>query len=129
ISEGINVAHKLVRMRARPKILLCSNYEDAAQQVMKYGEYLLGVVSDVEFPRGGELLPDAGFQLARMVRGMVPDVPVVLQSSRTEFMERAQTEGFSFLRKHSSTLLGDLRHFLVGQFVFGLFVFILMKYS
>src|SRR5438309_4675065 len=123
ISEGINVAHKLVRMRARPKILLCSNYEDAAQQVMKYGEYLLGVVSDVEFPRGDELLPDAGFQLARMVRGMVPDVPIVLQSSRTEFMERAQAGGFSFLRKRSPTLLGDLRQFLMEQFGFGDFVF------
>ncbi len=123
ISEGINVAHKLVRMRARPKILLCSNYEEAAQQVMKYGEYLLGVVSDVEFPRGGELLPDAGFQLARMVRGMVPDVPIVLQSSRTEFMERAQAGGFSFLRKRSPTLLGDLRQFLMEQFGFGDFVF------
>src|SRR5216684_8482810 len=123
ISEGINIAHKLVRMRARPKILLCSNYEDAAQQVMKYGEYLLGVVSDVEFPRGGELLPDAGFQLARMVRGMVPDVPIVLQSSRTEFAERARAEGFSFLRKHSPTLLRDLRGFLIEQFGFGDFVF------
>ncbi len=123
ISEGINIAHKLVRMRARPKILLCSNYEDAAQQVMKYGEYLLGVVSDVEFPRAGELLPDAGFQLARMVRGMVPDVPIVLQSSRTEFAERARAEGFSFLRKHSPTLLRDLRGFLIEQFGFGDFVF------
>jgi CheY-like chemotaxis protein len=123
ISEGINMAHKLVRMRARPKILLCSNYEDAAQQVMKYGEHLLGVVSDVEFPRAGELLPDAGFQLARMVRGMVPDVPIVLQSSRTEFAEPAQAEGFSFLRKHSPTLLRDLRGFLIEQFGFGDFVF------
>jgi CheY-like chemotaxis protein len=123
ISEGINMAHKLVRMRARPKILLCSNYEDAAQQVMKYGEYLLGVVSDVEFPRAAELLPDAGFQLARMVRAMVPDVPIVLQSSRTEFVERAQAEGFSFLRKHSPTLLRDLRRFLIEQFGFGDFVF------
>src|SRR5208283_4569778 len=29
IQEGINVAHKLVRMQARPKILLSSNFEDA----------------------------------------------------------------------------------------------------
>jgi CheY-like chemotaxis protein len=41
ISEGFNVAHKLVRMRARPKILLSSNYEDAAEQVEKYRDYLL----------------------------------------------------------------------------------------
>ncbi len=58
LSEGLNVAHKLVRMRARPKILLASNYEDAARQVMQYREYLLGVVSDVEFPHDGELSPD-----------------------------------------------------------------------
>ena len=33
LSEALNVAHKLVRMRARPKILLCSNYEDAEREV------------------------------------------------------------------------------------------------
>src|SRR6267143_2401537 len=76
IREGINVAHKLVRMRARPRILLCSTYEDAAQQVTRYKEYLFGVLSDVEFPRQGELSPEAGFELARMVRSMVPDVPI-----------------------------------------------------
>jgi CheY-like chemotaxis protein len=129
IREGINVAHKLVRMRARPKILLCSNYEEASQQVMKYGEYLLGVVSDVEFPRGGELAPDAGFELARMVRSMVADVPIVLQSSRTEFMGRAHSEGFSFLRKRSPTLLADLRRFLTEQFGFGDFVFRLADHT
>jgi CheY-like chemotaxis protein len=129
IREGINVAHKLVRMRARPKILLCSNYEEASQQVMEYGEYLLGVVSDVEFPRGGELAADAGFELARMVRSMVPDVPIVLQSSRTEFMGRAHSEGFSFLRKRSPTLLADLRRFLTEQFGFGDFVFRLADHT
>src|ERR1039458_3432050 len=82
LSEGLNVAHKLVRMRARPKILLCSNYEDAEQQVMQYRDNLLGVVSDVEFPRGGKMTPEAGFELARMVRRTVRDVPIVLQSSR-----------------------------------------------
>jgi CheY-like chemotaxis protein len=123
LSEGLNVAHKLVRMRARPKILLATNYEDAAQQVMTYREYLLGVVSDVEFPRDGELSADAGFDLARMVREEVPDVPIVLQSSRTEFRARAHAEEFSFLRKRSPTLLRDLRRFLTEQFGFGDFVF------
>src|SRR5439155_2596071 len=46
IKEGINVAHKLVRMQARPKILLSSNFEDAAQLVQQYRDYLFGVVSD-----------------------------------------------------------------------------------
>jgi CheY-like chemotaxis protein len=123
LSEGLNVAHKLVRMRARPKILLATNYEDAARQVTHYREYLLGVVSDVEFPRAGELSIDAGFDLARMVREEVPDVPIVLQTSRTEFRPRAHAEGYSFLRKRSPTLLRDLRRFLTEQFGFGDFAF------
>src|ERR1039458_3552067 len=123
LSEGLNVAHKLVRMRARPKILLASNYEDAARQVMQYRGYLLGVVSDGEFPRAGELSVDAGFDLARMVREQVSDVPIVLQTSRTEFRARAHAEGYSFLRKRSPTLLRDLRRFLTEQFGFGDFAF------
>jgi hypothetical protein len=123
IQEGINVAHKLVRMQARPKILLSSNFEDASHQVENYREYLIGLVSDVEFPWEGKLSPEAGFELARRMKALVPDVPVVLQTSRTEFRPRAQAEGYSFLRKRSPTLLKDLRRILTEQFGFGDFVF------
>ena len=123
IREGINVAHKLMRMRARPKILLASTYEEASRQVTMFKNYLLGVVSDIEFPMSGELNPSAGFELAREVRYVMPDVPIVLQSSRTEFKARAHAEGLSFLRKRSPTLLRDLRRFMTEQFAFGDFVF------
>jgi CheY-like chemotaxis protein len=123
IQEGINVAHKLVRMQARPRILLSSNFEDAASLVQEYRDYLFGLVSDVEFPWEGKLSPEAGFELARMVKSLVPDVPVVLQSSRTEFRPRAHAAGYSFLRKRSPTLLKDLRRILTEQFGFGDFVF------
>ena len=123
LTEGLNVAHKLLRMRARPKILLCANYEQAIAAVERYRPYLFGVISDCEFPRGGTLTPDAGFDLAHLVRATVPDIPVILQSSRTAFMERARAEKFSFLRKRSPTLLSDLRGYLVEQFAFGDFVF------
>jgi CheY-like chemotaxis protein len=123
LREGINVAHKLMRMRARPKILLASSYEEAEAIVEKYHEFLLGVVSDIEFPRAGELNADAGFELARTIRSCVPDAPIVLQSSRAQFRARAHAQGYSFLRKHSPTLLRDLRHLLADQFAFGEFVF------
>jgi CheY-like chemotaxis protein len=123
IQEGINVAHKLVRMQARPKILLASNFEDAAQLVQEYRDYIFGLVSDVEFPWDGKLSPEAGFELARMVKSLTPDVPVVLQTSRTEFRPRAHAEGYSFLRKRSPTLLKDLRRILTDSFGFGDFVF------
>ena len=123
ISEGLNVAHKLVRMRARPKILLASDFETGAELALRYRQNLLGVVLDVEFPRRGQLMPEAGFDLARMIRSVVPDVPIVLQSGRPEFMDKAYAEEFSFLQKRSPTLLGDLRKWLIDQVGFGDFVF------
>ncbi len=123
IQEGINVAHKLVRMQARPKILLSSNFEEAAELVQQYRDYLFGLVSDVEFPWEGKLNPEAGFELARLMRSLVSDVPVVLQTSRTEFRPRALAAGYSFLRKRSPTLLKDLRRILTEHFGFGDFVF------
>jgi CheY-like chemotaxis protein len=123
IQEGINVAHKLVRMQARPKILLASNFEQAAELVQEYRDYIFGLVSDVEFPWDGKLSPEAGFELARLVKSLAPDVPVVLQTSRPEFRPRAHAEGYSFLRKRSPTLLKDLRRILTDSFGFGDFVF------
>jgi CheY-like chemotaxis protein len=123
IQEGINVAHKLVRMQARPKILLSSNFEEAAELVQQYRDYIFGLVSDVEFPWEGKLNAEAGFELARQMRSLVSDVPVVLQTSRTEFRPRATAAGYSFLRKRSPTLLKDLRRILTEHFGFGDFVF------
>jgi len=123
IREGINVAHKVVRQRARPKILLCSDYEDATQQVMQYRDNLLAVVSDVQFPRNGEPTPEAGFELAHLIRDAVPDVPIVLHSSHAEYRSRAYTEGFAFLQKRSPTFLRDFRRLLTQQCSFGDFVF------
>src|SRR6202023_4325227 len=77
----------------------------------------------VTVPGGAKLSREGGVELARMVKALVPDVPVVLQSSRTEFRPRAHAEGHSFLGKRSPTLLKDLRRILTEQFGFGDFVF------
>ena len=41
--------YKLLRMRARPKILLASNYEEAQEIFNRYQEYMLCVITDVKF--------------------------------------------------------------------------------
>jgi CheY-like chemotaxis protein len=123
IQEGVNLAHKLMRMRARPKILLSSSFEESYALAVRYQEHLLGIVSDVEFPWGGVLNADAGFELARRVRELVPDLPMVLQTSRTAFRQQAYAEGYAFLRKRSPTFLRDLRKLLTQELAFGDFVF------
>ena len=123
ISEGVNLSHKIMRMRARPKILLCSNYEDAVVALSKYQNELLGVVSDIEFPRGGKRDAASGADFARLVREKVPDVPVILQSSNPDNEARATKCGAEFLLKGSPLLLHDLRAIMLESFGFGDFVF------
>ncbi|HEU4725189.1 MAG TPA: PEP/pyruvate-binding domain-containing protein [Candidatus Eisenbacteria bacterium] len=123
LSEGINPAHKLVRTRARPKLLLATNFEDAWRLFRAYEPYILGIISDVEFPRDKVRTREAGFDLARMVKARIPDLPIVLQSSRAEFAEGAAKVGAAFVRKYSETLLSDLRAFMVEHFAFGDFIF------
>ena len=123
IPEGANVAHKILRMRARPKILLCTTWEEAWAAFSHYGEDVLGIISDIEFPREGELDPLAGVDFARGVKEAWPDVPVVLQSGRPENAELARQMGAAFLLKGSATLINDLRDVIVERFAFGDFVF------
>jgi len=58
-----------------------------------------------------------------MVRAELPDLPILLQSSRSEFAAGARAVGATFLRKYSETLLADLRAFMVDYFALGDFVF------
>jgi CheY-like chemotaxis protein len=121
--EGLNLAHKLTRIRARPKILLCETFEEAWGFIVQYPDEILGVISDIQFPRGGEPDPLAGVRLATQVRALRHDIPIMLQSSRPENAELAKKAGASFLLKDSPLLLHQLRDFMADGFGFGDFVF------
>jgi len=123
ISEGINLTDKFLRMRARPKILLCTTYEEAWEYYRKYQDYILGVISDIDFFREGKQNPDAGIEFAKNVKIEHPDIPILLQSNMQENEKQARLVGASFLLKDSPTLLEDLRQFMVQYFSFGDFVF------
>ncbi len=123
ITEGVNVAHKIMRMRARPKILLCNSFEEAWGYFTAYREDVLGVISDIEFPQEGRLNPLAGSEFARKVKAAYRDIPVLLQSSRPDSEAVAREVGAEFLLKGSPTLLEDLRAFIVKNFAFGDFTF------
>ena len=124
LQEGINLTHKFLRMRARPKILLCTNYEEAWSYYEKYQEYVLGIILDINFKHHGVKDPEAGIKFAKNVRAQHDDIPILLQSSDESFREKAYQIGASFLHKNSPRLLHDLRDFMLGNFGFGDFVFV-----
>ncbi len=123
ITEGLNLSQKILRMRARPKILLCTTWEEAEQAFETYADEVLGIISDVEFPRQGQKYAQAGADFARQVRAAYPDVPVILHSSRPENEAVARAVGADFLLKGSPLLLQELREFMLRDFEFGDFVF------
>ncbi len=115
--------YKVLKLRARPKILLASNYEDSITIFNKYRESLLCVISDMRFPKNGELHDTAGFDLIKQIREELPNLPTVLQSSDPDNARYAFTLKSNFINKNSESLLKDLKLFINYYLGFGHFVY------
>ncbi len=123
ITEGISLTQKYLRMRARPKILLCTNYEEAWEYINKYKDDILGIISDIDFQYMGKEDPEAGIRFVENVKSHNLDMPILLQSKSPENEKKTHELGVSFLLKNSPTLLHDLREFMINNFSFGDFKF------
>ncbi|TSA29049.1 MAG: pyruvate, phosphate dikinase [Bacteroidetes bacterium] len=115
--------YRILRLKARPKILLASTYEEAMYIFHKYKEYILCLISDVKFKKDGELNDAAGFILVDQTRKEIYDLPIVLQSSDDVNAKKANELNTSFINKNSETLLVDFRSFITHYLGFGNFIY------
>jgi len=115
--------YKVLKLRARPKILLATTWEEAMEVYARYKDSLLGVISDMRFPRDGKLYKMAGFEMLRMIRQEQPNLPTVLQSSDPENARFAAELKANFINKNSETLLQDIKSFITYYLGFGHFVY------
>ena len=123
MEEGLNEEHRLLTMRARAKILVAENYEEAMQIVEEFKPYLLGVISDVRFPRAGKLDPEAGLGLLSTIKSEIPDLPLLLTSSESSNAAKAQFIPASFIDKNAPSLHMAVHSFFLDRLGFGDFVF------
>jgi DNA-binding NarL/FixJ family response regulator len=121
--ESLTDTYKLLAIRARPKILLASNYEDAERILDTYHANLLTVIADVRFPRNGQPDDQAGFDFLHMAKAKMPDLPVILQSSDPGIREKAYHMGAGFIDKNSESLEMELATYLQDNLGFGDFRF------
>lgn len=122
-SDAVHRTQRLLRMRARPKILLATTYEEGEEYYRKYRDHVLGVILDMAFPKGGRKNRQAGLDFARMVKEENPDLPVMIQSSDPANAAFAHSIGAVFLDKNSPSLFSDVSKFMEEHLGFGAFVF------
>ena len=127
LHDALNEDQQIFRKRARPKILLATNYDDAVALFERYKEQLLGVISDIGFVRHKGDSPeseklDAGVDLCRQIRSEDPKMPILMQSSQESMRSVAVRLGAGFLHKQSKMLTHELGEFIGREFGFGDFV-------
>jgi len=123
LGEGLNEEHRLLKMRARPKILLAESYDEALDLYQQYKTYIFGIISDTRIPRNGKLQGDAGYRFLEQVRAEIFDLPLLLLSSEPQNEARAAKIAADFLDKNSPFLLKEIRDFFLNRLGFGDFVF------
>ena len=118
-----NMANKLLRVRARPKVILADNYEEALDAINLHQNNLLGIITDDCFPMDGEMNNSACFYLLKNIKDLSLQIPVLLQSTDTSNSLRAHEYGASSIDKDSPNLLYEIRKWLLNEYGFGEFVF------
>ena len=127
LNDALNEEQQIFRKRARPKILMATNYDDAVALFERYKEQMLGVISDIGFvmhkgDKSSTEKLDAGVHFCRLIRKEVPKMPILMQSSQESMRSVAEGLGAGFLMKRSKTLTHELGEYIGREFGFGDFV-------
>jgi len=127
LRDALNEEQQIFRKRARPKILMATNYDDAVALFETYKDQMLGVISDIGFvlhrndkPSDEKL--DAGVDLCKRIRSEVPKMSILMQSSQESMRSVAESLRAGFLMKQSKTLTLELTEYIGREFGFGDFV-------
>lgn len=127
VAEALNEQQRTLRKRARPKILFARTYDEATKIYDLYRNNLLGVISDVSFPRSrvkDAVIDMAGIELCEMIRKEDSRMPILLQSSNNARARDAEAVNADFIDKNSKTLFSELSQFIHQRLAFGAFKFI-----
>lgn len=122
-TEALNEHQRTLRMRGRPKIVLARSYEEATDLYDRFHNNVLGVITDVRYPRKGIQDPKAGIKLCAEIRKRDPFLPLIIESAETENRWDATLYDASFVDKNSKKMAIDLQRAVKEHFGFGDFVF------
>jgi hypothetical protein len=122
LGSGLNEEHRLLKMRARPKILHARSYEEALALYRQFRAYVFGVIAATRLPWEGRLDGDAGVGLLTRFREDFSDLPLLLLSADPAQRRRAEQIPAIFLDKNSPELLNEIHAYFLNYLGFGDFV-------
>ncbi len=128
LRDALNEQQQILRKRARPKILLATNYNDAMAYYERYKKNILGVISDVGFKidkndADEKEKRDAGIDLCKVIKADNTLMPFIMQSSQSKYEDIAKRLGVHFVSKNSKRLISKLSAYIEQEFAFGDLVF------
>jgi CheY-like chemotaxis protein len=124
MTEALNDHQQMLRMRGRPKILMARTYEEALAIFEQYSNNILGVISDVSFPRDGKTDKTAGIDLCKYIKQKNPFISYILESSENQNRAYAEELCVPYIDKNNEkTLPSRLKNYLLENFGFGDFIF------
>ena len=123
IDSENEVINKRLKMRARPKILMAHNYEDAISIYNKYKKNIISVISNANLKVNGIFDIEGGIKLMKVIRKKNPSMSMMLQSADENNIHLSKKLKAEFLYKYSNTLYHDLKEFIKTNLGFGEFIF------
>lgn len=121
--KGANQEEKVLRLRARAKILLATDFEEAMLHLERYEENIIGVITDGRFPNKEGDIDNSGLDLVKEVRKKQPHMPILFQSKNLELKPLAEELGTTFLHKEDQSLHRGIEKFMKQEMSFGDFIF------
>jgi hypothetical protein len=91
--------------KTRLRLMLAKNYEDAVYFSKKFGKSIVGIFSDIEFPKNGTLQTGAGFMLIDAIRDNVLSPLYIFNSTDPTGAAKALQMNTIFLNKKASDIL------------------------
>jgi hypothetical protein len=86
----------------------------------EYKDFIIAVITDVNFPKNNEIYDEAGFEFAEMIDNTIP---ILMQSTKSEHAAKAKKRKIPFLDKNSENLLLGFSSFIKNNLGFGEFIF------
>ncbi len=123
VKEESDDDNKHLRMRARPKLILVRDYEEAIKYWDLYSENCIGIITCSNLRKKGYNSADSGIDFVREVRKRSSSVPVIMQSVDDYYKNFSSDLNIRFINKNTKNYILHFRTFIKEYFGLGDFVF------